>query len=63
MIFCHVAWNSEGNKVTETTLQEAGILLCYQTWEIKYQSPGPQSVTGDELYTPQVVYVTRGFLQ
>jgi hypothetical protein len=31
--------------------------------EIIIQNPEPQSVSGDELYTPQVVYVTRGFLQ
>jgi hypothetical protein len=29
--------------------------------EIISQSPEPQSVSGDELYIPQVVYVTRGF--
>jgi hypothetical protein len=31
--------------------------------EISSQSPEPRSVSGDELYTPQVGYVTRGILQ
>jgi hypothetical protein len=31
--------------------------------EINSQSPEPWSVSGDVLYTPQVVYVTRGVLQ
>jgi hypothetical protein len=31
--------------------------------EIISQSPEPQSVSGDELYTPQVGDVTRGVLQ
>jgi hypothetical protein len=60
----HVAGNSEGDKVTETTLQEAGIFITLaDSGEIISQSPEPLSESGDELYTPQVVYVTRGFLQ
>jgi hypothetical protein len=56
--------NCEGNRVTETTLQEAGIFITLaDSGEIISQSPEPQSVSGDELYTPQVVYVTSGFLQ
>jgi hypothetical protein len=58
----HVAGNSEGDKVTETTLQEAGIFITLaDSGEIISQSPEPLSESGDELYTPQVVYVTRGF--
>jgi hypothetical protein len=53
-----------GNKVTKTTLQEPGIcIILADSGKIISQSPEPQSVSGDELYTPQVVYVTREFLQ
>jgi hypothetical protein len=56
--------NGEGNKVTETSLQEAEIfIMIVDSGEIISQSPEPQSDSEDELYTPQVVYVTRGFLQ
>jgi hypothetical protein len=50
-----IAGNGEGNKVTETTLQEAGIfIMLADSGEIFTQNPEPQSVSGDELYTPQV---------
>jgi hypothetical protein len=59
-----VVGNSEGNKVAETTLQKAGIfIMLADSGEIISQSPEPRSVSGDELYTPQVGNVTEGFLQ
>jgi hypothetical protein len=51
-----VAGNGEGNKVTKTTLQEAGIfIMLADSREIISQSPEPGSESGDELYTPQAV--------
>jgi hypothetical protein len=38
-------------------------IMLADSGEINSQNPKPQSVSGDELYTPQMVYVTRGFLQ
>jgi hypothetical protein len=49
-----VAGNSKGNKVTETTLQEAGIFITLaDSGEIISQSPETRSESGNELYTPR----------
>jgi hypothetical protein len=59
-----VLGNSVGNKVTKTTFQEPGIcIMLVDSGEIISQSPESRSLSGDELYTPHMAYVTREFLQ